>query len=171
MQTQSTKIMQLSQEKRDVPWSKPRGENHPLSHLDGWMMFLSCPLSQFPRKCAEVRQSETLKKNPTFCPCTWQILAAGFKGNLFCCVAWMIPRAQFIGQETIAWMDQEPQTKWFFGNWVDAEMKKCERNLKKFRKKLKRNPKKLFSVLSQIPSWRIDGVFDGYCQMLLNLLL
>jgi hypothetical protein len=46
--------------------------------MDGWMMFLSCPLSQFPRKCAEFRQSETLRKNPTFCPCTWQILAAGF---------------------------------------------------------------------------------------------
>jgi hypothetical protein len=49
-------------------------------------------------------------------------------------------------------MDQEPQTERFFGSWVDAEMKKCERNLKKFRRKLKRNPKKLCSVLSQIPS-------------------
>jgi hypothetical protein len=63
-----------------------------------------------------------------------------------------MPRAQFIGQETIAWMDQEPQIKCIFGNWVDVEMKKCEEISKEIEKKLKRNPKKLYSVLSQIPS-------------------
>ncbi len=48
----------------------------PLGWMDGWCF--SPVLSVSFHENAEFRQSENPKKIPTFCPCTWQILAAGF---------------------------------------------------------------------------------------------